>query len=179
MAICAVCSAPCRGKCARCGASLCAAHRPASARAKCAVCKQLRTGVARAVRSIPPYPASAQPPALSRHHVPTSSMASLAALPLADQLAWIADRRAKLREKQGRERAYLDRRAARGTHTPTDEAYEADALLENDLFEALDLLEACLQGGAPPPGPTSAGHTYAGDTSLLVPDPGLQSKLQP
>ena len=142
------------------------------------MCKRVRTGVARAVQAIPPYPAPVRQ-LVHSSSAPASSMASLAALPLADQLAWIADRRAKLREKQDRERAYLDRRAARGTHTPTDEAYEADALLENDLFEALDLLEAYLQGGAPPPGPTSAGHTYAGDTSLLVPDPGLQSKLQP
>lgn len=36
MARCAVCSASCRGKCGRCGASLCATHRPTSARAKCA-----------------------------------------------------------------------------------------------------------------------------------------------
>jgi hypothetical protein len=177
MAICAVCSAPCRGKCARCGALLCARHRPASARAKCAVCKQLRTGAAQAVQAIPPYPAPVRQ--LVPSSAPASSMAPLAALSLADQLAWIADRRAKLRQKQDRERAYLDRRAARGTHTPTDDAYEADALLENDLFEALDLLEAYLQGGTPTPGPTSSGHTYDGDTSMLFPDPGLHSKLQP
>jgi hypothetical protein len=37
-----------------------------------------------------------------------------------------------------RERAYLDRRAARGICTPTDEAYETDQLLEADLVALLD-----------------------------------------
>ena len=40
-----------------------------------------------------------------------------------------------------RERAYLDRRAARGTYTPTDEAYTADQLLEADLLAMLDEFE--------------------------------------
>ena len=178
MAICAVCSASCRGKCTRCGASLCATHRPTSTRAKCAVCKKLRTGVVQAVRAIPPYPASARQ--LARLSVlPMRNTAPLATLSLADQLAWIADRRAQLHRKQDREREYLDRRAARGTHTPTDDAYEADALLENDLFEVLDLLENCLQGSSPTPGQAGAGTTYAGDTSMLFPDPGLHGKLQP
>jgi hypothetical protein len=35
---------------------------------------------------------------------------------------WIGNMRAALQKKMARERAYLDRRAARGTHTPTDEA---------------------------------------------------------
>jgi len=39
-----------------------------------------------------------------------------------------------------RERAYLDRRAARGTHTPTDDAYEADQILEAELLAILDEL---------------------------------------
>jgi hypothetical protein len=56
---------------------------------------------------------------------------------------WITGIRTRLLRKQERERAYLDRRAARGTHTPTDEAYEADQLLENDLVAILDDL---LQG---------------------------------
>lgn len=178
MAICAVCSAPCRGKCARCGASLCATHRPTSARAKCAVCNFLHTGAAQAVQAIPPYPAPTRQPALS-NSAPTRSTAPLATMPLADQLAWIADRRTRLHEKQDREREYLDRRAARGIHTSTDRDYEADSLLENDLFEALDLLEACLQAGSSVPGPASTNTTYAGDTSMLFPDPGLHGKLQP
>jgi hypothetical protein len=40
-----------------------------------------------------------------------------------------------------RERAYLDRRTARGTYTPTDQAYEADQLLEADLLAMLDEFE--------------------------------------
>ena len=40
-----------------------------------------------------------------------------------------------------RERAYLDRRAARGTYTPTDEAYEADQRVEADLLAMLEEFE--------------------------------------
>ena len=52
--------------------------------------------------------------------------------------AWISYTRAALQQKTARERAYLDRRAARGTYTPTDEALEADQLLEADLLAMLD-----------------------------------------
>ncbi len=55
---------------------------------------------------------------------------------------WIAGLRDCLQAKQTRERAYLDRRAKRGTHTPTDEAYEADQVLEEELVA---LLEEVLQ----------------------------------
>jgi hypothetical protein len=41
-------------------------------------------------------------------------------------LVWIRMTHAALQKKMARERAYLDRRALRGTRTPTDEAYEAD-----------------------------------------------------
>lgn len=61
-------------------------------------------------------------------------------MPLVEQIAWIETCRVQLLKKQARERAYVDRRAARGIHTPTDEAFEADAGLENDLLEALGLL---------------------------------------
>jgi hypothetical protein len=46
--------------------------------------------------------------------------------------------RARLLAKQRRERAYLDRRASRGVHTPTDDAYEEDQRLEADLLVLLD-----------------------------------------
>ena len=55
--------------------------------------------------------------------------------------AWIGYTRTALQKKIARERAYLDRRAARGTYTPTDEAYEADQLLEADLLAMLDEFE--------------------------------------
>ncbi len=55
--------------------------------------------------------------------------------------AWIGSTRAALQKKMARERAYLDRRAARGTYTPTDEAYEADQLLEADLLDMLTEFE--------------------------------------
>src|SRR5690348_10031403 len=131
--VCAVCNAPCRGRCVKCGARLCAQHKPARARAKCAICKRLGTSLVQAVQAIPPYA------------VASCQAAPLAALTMTDQLAWIGERRSCLQQKQARERAYLDRRAARGTHTPTDDAYEADQILENELVEALDLLVSMLQ----------------------------------
>ena|SRR5436309_1262632 len=55
--------------------------------------------------------------------------------------AWIGSPRSALQKKMARSRAYLDRRAARGTYTPTDEAYEADQRLETDLLAMLDEFE--------------------------------------
>lgn len=49
----------------------------------------------------------------------------------------------RLRKKQQRERNYLDRRARRGTRTPTDEIMEEDQRL---LDETLSVLEQGLQG---------------------------------
>ena len=65
--------------------------------------------------------------------------------------AWIQRTRALLRTKKQRERSYLDRRAARGTHTPTDDAYEADQLLEADLLAVLDEMECALHAREPAP----------------------------
>ena len=65
----------------------------------------------------------------------------LAAMTPDAQRAWIAATRTALVHKMQRERAYLDRRAARHTHTPTDDAYEADQLVEADLLALLDELE--------------------------------------
>jgi len=61
---------------------------------------------------------------------------------------WIRTTRAALQKKLARERAYLARRAARGTHTSTDEAYAADQPLLADLIALLDEMEASLAGGA-------------------------------
>jgi hypothetical protein len=55
--------------------------------------------------------------------------------------AWIGSTHTALQRKMARERAYLDRRAARGTHTPNDEAYETDQLLEADLLDMLTEFE--------------------------------------
>ena len=60
--------------------------------------------------------------------------------------AWIAATRTALQQKMARERAYLDRRAARGTYTPTDQAYEADQLLEADLVALLNEFEQHVAG---------------------------------
>lgn len=58
-----------------------------------------------------------------------------------DLRAWIQRTRAALQQKMQREQAYLARRASRGVRTPTDEAYEADLLLEADLLAMLDEME--------------------------------------
>jgi hypothetical protein len=57
-----------------------------------------------------------------------------------EAITWIQGVRARLEHKMQRERAYLDRRAARGTHTPTDDAYEEDQVLETELLAILDEL---------------------------------------
>ena len=62
----------------------------------------------------------------------------------ADAHAWLESMRTRLGAKQRREQAYLDRRAQRGTHTPTDDAYEADQHLETELLALLDDLLAGL-----------------------------------
>ena len=54
---------------------------------------------------------------------------------------WIQGVRERLQQKMQRERAYLDRRAARGVSTPTDEAYENDQRLEAELLALLEGLE--------------------------------------
>jgi hypothetical protein len=58
--------------------------------------------------------------------------------------SWVRQTREALQKKMRREQAYLARRASRGVRTPTDEAYEADALLEADLLAMLDEMEQIL-----------------------------------
>ena len=67
---------------------------------------------------------------------------------------WIVVTRAALQKKMARERAYLDRRAARGVFTPTDEVYKADQLLEADLVALLEEFEQHIAGVRDEP-PTS------------------------
>src|SRR5205085_4558585 len=85
---------------------------------------------------------SRQPAHHSRQKRPSTHSARTARPPLEQMTpgelrTWIVVTRAALEKKMARERAYLDRRAARGTYTPTDEAYEADQLLEADLVALL------------------------------------------
>jgi len=54
---------------------------------------------------------------------------------------WLQNTREHLQRKMQRERTYLDRRMTQGIHTPTDDAYEADLLLEASLIALLDELE--------------------------------------
>ena len=72
------------------------------------------------------------------------SQKPFAEMSLEEMRVWIQHTRDRLQHKMQRERAYLDRRAAQRTHTPTDDAYEADVLLESELLVLLDELEASL-----------------------------------
>lgn len=92
--------------------------------------------------SIPVYRPSS--PTLT-YHKPLSTLS------LQETVTWLESLRARLEQKQQRERAYLDRRAARGTRTPTDDAYEADQGLETELLTLLDeLLHNAREQGGPP-----------------------------
>ncbi len=81
--------------------------------------------------SIPVYRPSS--PTLTSHK-------PLSELSRAETITWLESLRSRLEQKQQRERAYLDRRAARGTHTPTDDTYQADQGLETELLTLLDEL---------------------------------------
>jgi hypothetical protein len=92
---------------------------------------------------------------MSRHttqtHMPQrpAPRKPLSAMNLDEQRAWIGTTRTALMRKMQRERAYLDRRAARGTYTPTEEAHEADQILEADLLALLDELARAVREVAP------------------------------
>lgn len=66
----------------------------------------------------------------------------LAKMTPAEGHEWFKSLHKRLVQKMQRERAYLDRRASRGTNTPTDEAYRADQVLEQELLSLLDQLIA-------------------------------------
>jgi hypothetical protein len=55
--------------------------------------------------------------------------------------AFIAHKRDWLTAKMKREKSYVDRRAARGTHTPTDEAYINDQREEAELLRLFDYID--------------------------------------
>ena len=81
---------------------------------------------------------------MKQKHTPTPGRPPINEM-TADQLTtWIQATRAALQQKMQRERNYLDRRAARGTRTPTDDAYEHDQRLEADLIALLDEMATSL-----------------------------------
>ena len=107
-------------------------------------CTSQRVGVLKMERSdfMPrrPSPCSTSVP------LPSGKSRGIHRKPLAhmspDELAaWIRRTKAHLQQKMQRERAYLDRRAARGICTSTDEVYEHDQLLEADLVAMLDEIQ--------------------------------------
>jgi len=61
----------------------------------------------------------------------------------AESVLYLSQLMERLQAKQARERAYLKRRADRGTRTPTDEMYESDQVLEDEVLALLgDLYQA-------------------------------------
>jgi hypothetical protein len=77
----------------------------------------------------------------SKRRAAGSGRPPLERMSLEEVRAWVRQTREALQRKMQREQAYLTRRAVRGVRTPTDEAYEADALLEADLLAMLDEME--------------------------------------
>ncbi len=63
---------------------------------------------------------------------------SLDTMTTEEGIAWLIGMKERLERKQQRERGYLDRRAGKGVHTPTDEVYEQDQGLESELLALLD-----------------------------------------
>ncbi len=63
---------------------------------------------------------------------------SLSVMSHKEATQWLITLKERLEKKQAREQAYLARRAGRKIHTPTDEAYEQDQALENELLTLLD-----------------------------------------
>ena len=81
---------------------------------------------------------SQQPVQRTNHRGTLSYQKNLADMTPEEGRNYLQGLRARLEAKHIRERAYLDRRAARGTRTPTDEAYEADQVLETELLTLLE-----------------------------------------
>ncbi len=139
--LCGVCAAPCRGQCNFCQRPLCASHKPK--RGRCRLCSGRKKSVPQYIPSgaqlvapgtpIPPYPTLSQPS-------PPSSLPDFTAMSDQQIKDWMQVIHDWLSKKQRRERGYLDRRAKRGTHTPTDEAYEDDQIQEAALLAFLDRL---------------------------------------
>jgi|SRR5713226_7035567 len=134
-ATCEVCGANCRGKCGKCSARLCAEHKPKSARARCAICNVQKHGN---------YGSQSQSQTprqnVTNAYYTPRTKPDFENMQPGEVLAFFYGCKGRLEAKRIRERNYLDRRAARGAHTPTDDAYEADQLLEFDLLDLLDFL---------------------------------------
>ena len=133
---CEVCGVNCRGKCGKCSARLCAAHKPKSGWARCAICNVQKHGN---------YGRQTQTQRSSTANQGTAyytprTRPDFENMQPDEVLAFFYGCKGRLEAKRIRERNYLDRRAARGAHTPTDDAYEADQLLEFDLLDLLDFL---------------------------------------
>ena len=150
--ICQICGEPCRGKCGKCKAHLCYRCKPSSPRGRCQLCRlpAAASNVSRARQPIAAGPAAYTPaPRTSRstpahttpYYRPTIQIKAIKDMSHQEVGDYCADLIRKLTTKQARERAYLDRRAARGTNTPTDTAYEADQELETRILAILKELE--------------------------------------
>ena len=86
-------------------------------------------------------------PPVTPPSVPLVTRKALVDMDRNEAIAYTEQLIARLRKKQARERAYLDRRTKRGTHTPTDEAYEDDQLLEEELVAVLEEMLSGLKEG--------------------------------
>ena len=132
------CGVACRGRCGRCEARLCYQHKPSSPRKYCAVCASgahTRASSVAGHRSVPVY-------------VPPIRRKPFDDMTFDEQLLYIGDLRGRIEAMKQAQRDYLDRRAARGTHTLTDDAYEGYQVLEAELLEFLQATEMHMKGEA-------------------------------
>ncbi len=83
----------------------------------------------------PHYVAPATP-----YYIPTVQRKKLQDMKPNEVTQYTWDLHRRLAAKKQRERDYLDRRASRGTHTPTDDVYENDQILEDEILSILEEL---------------------------------------
>jgi hypothetical protein len=136
VSICAVCSAPCRGICSKCGARLCVRHKQSSARSCCQACPISTSRSRRFSRRGSPPPV--QP---TVYYVPPSQRRkSVEDMTASEAAAYFADLHSQVAEMKQFQAAYLDRRAQRGANTPTDMAYRKFQVLLEALLALLEEL---------------------------------------
>src|SRR5258708_116401 len=81
-------------------------------------------------------------PLQTTYYYPSVARPSIIDMQPHELIEWLHSMIAWEEAKRQREKRYLDHRAARGTHTPTDDAYEADQVKHDDLIRALkEMLE--------------------------------------
>lgn len=85
---------------------------------------------------IPPY--QHQPATAGQGGHAITHYKNLSDMPAEEAVEYLKQLIARLRKMQTGMQQYLDRRAARGTHTPTDDTYEANVSLVDETVSVLN-----------------------------------------